>query len=142
MNVYDYIFYRMYKSTAKVNDLYPEIPTIIFLSVMIFLNLGSIMLVADDSLEDITLNGIYFIGTVIMFSNFYYFLKNDKYKGIIEEFDSKKRVVLLDILIFIYPFASFFVCFKLLKMPNGPISFTLIGLLLIEIISFFCEKKE
>ena len=142
MNVFNYVFYRMYKSTSKVNDLYPEIPTIIFLSALMFLNLGSILLILDVSIENIGLNGIYLITTIILFLNLYYFLKNDKYKEIILEYDSKKKLLFLDVLIFIYPFISFYVCFKLLKMTNNQIGFTLIGLLLIEIFGYFSKKKE
>ncbi|MNQ86236.1 hypothetical protein D3C85_1014240 [compost metagenome] len=142
MNVFNYVFYKMYKSTAKVNNLYPEIPTIIFLSALLFLNIVSVLLIFNVSIKQISLNGIYLIITIILLFNFFYFLKNDKYKEILHEFDSKKKILFLDVLIFIYPFITFFVCFKLLKMPNGTISFTLIGLLVIEIIGLFCEKKE
>lgn len=142
MNIFNYVFYKMYKSTSKVNDLFPEIPTIIFLSVLIFLNIGSVLLIFNISIEDIGLNGIYLIVSIILFFNLYYFLKNDKYKMIIDEFDSKKKYFFLDVLIFIYPFISFFICFKLLKMTNGQISFTLIGLLIIEIFGYFNKKQD
>lgn len=46
----------MYKSTAKVNDLYPEIPTIIFLSALLFLNIVSVLLIFNVSIKEITLN--------------------------------------------------------------------------------------
>ncbi len=132
----------MYKSTSKVNDLYPEIATIIFLSALMFLNLGSILLILDISIENIGVNGIYLIITIILFFNLYYFLKSDKYKEIIQEYNSKKKLFFLDVLIFIYPFASFFVCFKLLKMTNRQIGFTLIGLLVIELVGFFSKEKK
>jgi len=132
----------MYKSTSKVNDLFPEIPTIIFLSALLFLNVGSILLVFDISIEGVGLNRIYLIVTIILFFNFYYFLKNDKYRMIIEEYESKKNVPFLDVLIFIYPFASFFICFKLLKMANGQIGFTLMGLLFVEVLAYISKKKD
>ncbi|WP_456315076.1 hypothetical protein [Pseudomonas shirazensis] len=141
MNIFNYVFYKLYKSTSKVNDLYPEIATVVFLSALLFLNIGSLLLIFNFSIEKIGINGIYLIITIILCFNLYYFLKNDKYKRIVSEYDSKKSVLLLDILIFLYPFVSFFVCFKLLRMTNKQIGFTLIGLLLIEIYGYFSKKK-
>jgi hypothetical protein len=141
MNIFNYVFYKIYKSTSKVNDLFPEIATIIFLSALFFLNISSVILLFDVSIENIGLNGIYLIITIILGFNLYYFLKNNKFKKIVEEFDSKKNILLLDILIFIYPFISFFLCFKLLKMSSGQIGFTLIVLLLVEIYAHYNQKK-
>ncbi|MFC5684311.1 hypothetical protein ACYE2N_14120 [Flavobacterium sp. MAHUQ-51] len=140
MNILNYVFYRMYKSTARVNNLYPEVAVVIFLSAMFFLNIASILLLMDASIENIGLNGIYLIVTVILAFNLFYFLKNDKYKIIIEEFESVKNKIFIDILIFVYPFLSIYLCFSLLEMSNTQIGFTLGGLLLVEIYAYFDQK--
>lgn len=132
----------MYKSTSKVNDLFPEIATIIFLSALFFLNIATILLFFGISVENVGLNGIYLIITIILGFNLYYFLKNDKYKMIIDKYDSLKNKKIVDILIFAYPFMSFFLCFKLLKMSNNQIAITLTGLLLVEVYSYYNPKNK
>lgn len=142
MNFLNYVFYKIYKSTAKVNDLSPEIATIIFISVLLFLNIFSGLLLLDISIEKIGLNRIYLILTIVLVFNFYYFLRNDRYKKIVDEYSKKPKNKLCDILIFLYPFVTFFVAFKLLKMSDSNIYFTLIGLLLVEIYAYYNKKKE
>lgn len=140
MNIYNYVFYKIYKSTSQVNELYPEIATIIFISVMLFLNIFSGLLVFDIAIEKIGLNRIYLLLTIVLGFNFYYFLKNDKYKMIVDEYDKKSTNNFLDIIIFLYPFISFYTSFRLLKMSDNNIYFTLIGLLLVEIYAYYNKK--
>lgn len=142
MNLFNYFFYRIYKSTSKVNDLFPEIATIIFLSALIFINIASILLLLNVSIEKFGLNGIYLIITIILGFNFFYFLKDDNYKIIIDKYDLRKRYSFIDILIFLHPFISVFIFFKLLEMTNAQICFTLLVLLLVEIYAYFNEKSH
>ena len=131
----------MYKSTAKVNDLSPEIATIIFLSVIMFLNIFSALLLFNISIEIMGRNKIYLLLTIILVFNFYYFLGKNRYKIIIDKYSKKTKNNIWDILIFLYPFISFYVSFKLIKMSNSIICFTLIALLLVEVYAYFNPKK-
>lgn len=142
MNIFNYVFYKMCKSTAKVNDLSPEIATIIFLSVIMFLNVFSVLLLCNISIENIGRNKIFLLLTLILVFNFYYFLNNGRYKTILHEYDTQTKNKIWDGLIFLYPFISFYVTFKLLKMNNSTIYLTLSALLLVEVYAYFNPKNR
>ncbi len=141
MNLYNYIFYRIYRTTSRVNNIFPEFSTSIYLSILIFINILSIILLLKIPLERIGLNAIYAGLTIIYVVNHMYFIKNNRYKKIIEQFDKKKGVIFLNVMILIYPYLSFFFLFKILKIDSIT-TFITVGILVLIDAYFYLTKNK
>ena len=142
MNFYNYIFYKIYKSISGVNKFAPEMPTIIWLSLLIMMNVFSGIIFFKIPLEKIGLNNLYIILTFIFVFNFSYFIRKKKYIIIIENYDKEKRKFIFDYAIAIYPFFSFFLFFKSLKIDNSYIFIMLTILLVLEIYKYLNKDKD
>ena len=135
IKIYNYLFYRLNKSTASVNKFHPEVATIIFLSALLALNVFTVLVFFNVSFEVLTRNKMYIILTVILLFNFQYFLK--RYEQINSEFENYKVLKVIDYLIFLYPFISFFLLFRILEVNNTITLIALGILLLVEIYAYF-----
>ena len=69
-----------------------------------------------------------------------YFIKNNRYKKIIEQFDKKKGVIFLNAMILIYPYLSFFFLFKILKIDSIT-TFITVGILVLIDAYFYLTKN-
>ena len=141
MNLYNYIFYRIYKTISRINNVFPEFSTSIYLSILIFINILSIILFIEIPLDKIGLNNIYFGLTIIYVVNHLYFIKKNRYIKIVENFDKKENSLFLNILILIYPYLSFFLLFKTLKIDNTSTFVTVGVLILIDVIALFSSNS-
>ncbi len=142
MNLYNYIFYRIYKTTSRINNIFPEFSTSIYLSILIFINILSIILFMEIPLDRIGLNNIYIGLTIIYVVNHLYFINKNRYKKIVENFDKKENSFFLNLLILIYPYVSFFLLFKTLKIDNISTFVTIGILILIDIIALFSSNSD
>ena len=140
MNLYNYTFYKIYKSISRVNNYSPEISATIWLSILIGMNIMSTLLYLKFKLEQISLNSIYIALTIIYIFNFLFFIKNKKYIKIIKQFDSENNKTIFNYLILFYPFISFYLMFKTLKIDNTD-TFIMLSILLIIEIYFHLNKK-
>ena len=141
MNFYNYIFYSIYKPIEKVNKLSPEIPAVIFLSVLQFVNIYSVILVLNLLPNTIELNWFYIALALILLFNYFYFLRNEKWEKIINYYATRKNNKILDFLVFVYPFLSFYIVFKLLEFNDTTIFIFLTILLIIELYHYFDLDK-
>ena len=112
------------------------------MSILIFINILSIILFIEIPLDKIGLNNIYFGLTIIYVVNHLYFIKKNRYIKIVENFDKKENSLFLKILILIYPYLSFFLLFKTLKIDNTSTFVTVGVLILIDIIALFSSNPR
>lgn len=140
LKIYDYLFYRQYKSIASVNKISPKFSAIIYFSLLIFINVMSILLLFKNSIETIGLNAIYALLTLILVFNFWRY--NKKYKTIIAEFDEINRHRVWNYLVFFYPYISFFILFKILEFEYSMIVTTIVILFIIDAIAYMYSEEE
>ncbi len=93
-------------------------------------------------LDRIGLNNIYIGLTIIYVVNHLYFINKNRYKKIVENFDKKENSFFLNLLILIYPYVSFFLLFKTLKIDNISTFVTIGILILIDIIALFSSNSD
>ena len=117
MNIYDYLYYKLYSFISGTNKSIPEWSTMIFLSVLEFLNIGTIVLLLNlNSIDTITENANnIFISLILglLILNYFIFLLNKRYIKILKKYNRNKSIfdkgglivilyVIASILIFIY----------------------------------------
>ena len=111
---YNYLFYKMYRFISNTNKSIPFWSTMIFISVLEFLNLASITLIMGLHENELILDnaGEIFISLIIilMILNYFVFLKDEKYIRILKDFQEDKRLFNKGgIIVFGYILASIFV---------------------------------
>lgn len=104
MKLYQYLYYRLYSWNIKTwgNEDMPQWNALYGVSFMMFLNLGLIALLLQSfgidifSRESIPKKGIIIIALLILFINYFLFIKNKKYLSLKKKFEKenlKKRKV-------------------------------------------------
>lgn len=142
MNIYNYTYYRIYRSISRINNLFPAFSTSVYLSILIFINLTSILLLLKIPLDKIGLNALYLGLTGVYVLNYIYIIKKNRYKEILEKFDKEENNIFLNLIIYIYPFLSFFIFFKTLEIDNTTTFITVGILVLIDIIARFLGNSD
>ena len=118
MKLYDYIFYRIFKATNITNKSIPEWSTIISMSLILFINIFSVLLFVDYPIEQIGENRFKYSSILIILVHYMIFLRNKRYVKIIDKYDNstRKANIYHDIIIMIYASISVFIFFKLIKI--------------------------
>jgi len=118
LHFYDYIFYRIYKSTNIINKSIPEWSTIITIATIVSINIFSLIIYFDFPIESIGRNGFGLMPLIIIAIHYFIFLSNKRHRKIISHFNkSKNRNNLFhDILILSYCSVSIYILFNLLGM--------------------------
>jgi hypothetical protein len=145
MNVYDYIFCKMYKSIYKTNKIYPEIFTCMYLSTLLSVNIYTLLLFLMFPITKVTVITICGVSIFILSINYLHFLKRDKYKVILNKCEELDKAWIAEKLAFLYPQITFCLLFVSLNVDFWRIVLLLLLLFAIsitEIISFFKGNKN
>lgn len=120
MRLYDYLFYRIYKSINVTNKSIPEWSTIITISILLAINLFSILLYYQYPIESIGEKGFGLIPLLTVAINYIYFIFNKRYLKIIDNYNNSKfnDNLFHDIIIVTYACLSIFILFKLLEVKK------------------------
>lgn len=93
MKIFDYLFYKVYKLINHLGntDFYPEANTWFISSTFLWLNFLAILNFTELRLERALTNKSYVIVFYIIYLilTYIYFLKNDRYKSIIQAYDKQ-----------------------------------------------------
>jgi len=73
--IYDYVFYSIYRNTSITNKSIPDWSTIIAISILLALNIFSILIYAKYDIESIGEKGFGAIPLILIGINYLYFLK-------------------------------------------------------------------
>jgi len=120
MNFYDYYFYRMFKSTNTVNRSIPEWSSIITIALLLSLNVFSLLLYFDYSIEKIGRNGFKYIILGLIVVHYFYFLFKKRHLKIIEHYQNSKndKNLLHDFIVLTYTCLSIFILFRQIGMED------------------------
>ena len=99
MKLYQYLYYRLYSWNIKTwgNEDMPQWNALYGVSFMMFLNLGLIALLLQSfgidifSRESIPKKGIIIIALLILFINYFLFIKNKKYLSLKKKFEKENN---------------------------------------------------
>ena len=143
MNLYDYVFYRIYKSLNISNKSIPEWSTTFTISTVIFFNLFSLFIFLDYSIKSLGEPKFKVLTASILIFHYFYFLFKNRYLRIIDKFEKSKfkKNIYHDIIVVVYICLSIFVFFDFLKIEILN-SLILIGLILISSIYSFMKIKK
>jgi len=142
-NIYDYVFYSVYKNTSIINKSIPEWSTIIAISILLALNIFSILLYIEYDIESIGEKVFGAIPLILTGVNYFYFLKNKRYLNILKKYDKTKNNLIYDILILAYACISVFILFSLLEAElKYPLILITVIILSVLITYFMSIKKK
>ena len=74
--IYDYVFYSIYRNTGITNKSIPDWSTIIAISILLSMNIFSILIYIKYDIESIGETGFVSIPLLLIGINYLYFLKN------------------------------------------------------------------
>jgi hypothetical protein len=119
LNTYYYLFYWIYKMTYRTNKDIIEWSSMIALSVLLYLNITSliIFLIPKEVVILYKYEVFYGIGLLILIINFFIFIKDRKYLRIVERFktENKNNFYIKSIFILAYIFLSVYFTIYLIK---------------------------
>lgn len=119
LNTYYYLFYWIYKMTYRTNKDIIEWSSMIALSVLLYLNITSliIFLIPKEVVILYKYEVFYGIGLLILIINFFIFIKDRKYLRIVERFktENKNHFYIKSIFILAYIFLSVYFTIYLIK---------------------------
>ena len=104
--IYNFVFYRMFKETFTTNRSIPEWSTMIYLSLLIMFNFISICLVLKIPIFDYGKIIIFIIITIILLLNYLYFIKDNKYREIIKYYKKNETQKIYNYLVIFYELVS------------------------------------
>lgn len=138
---YDLLFYRMYKVTYRTNKSITEWSTIIWMSVLLSLNVFSLLIYFDFPIAKLKRIGFMAIPLLIIILNYLCFLYKNRYLKILDEFDkSGKAYFLVDVFSFLYALFSFVVLFKLLNAKDEHIYIVVFLLCAVSLYSYLAGR--
>ncbi|MBJ6369802.1 hypothetical protein [Snuella sedimenti] len=114
--IYDYVFYSIYRNTSITNKSIPDWSTIIVISIILALNIFSILIYAEYDIESIGEEGFGAIPLVLVGINYLYFLRNNRYKNILNRFKNNQNKLLSDSIVLTYACVSVFTLFYVLRI--------------------------
>ncbi|GAA3592555.1 hypothetical protein Q4Q39_05670 [Flavivirga amylovorans] len=141
--IYDYVFYSIYRNTSITNKSIPDWSTTIAISILLALNVFSILIYAEYDIESIGEKGFGAIPLVLVGINYLYFLRNDRYKNILNRFKNHRNKLISDSLVLTYACISVFILFYALRIELKTTLFVTGFIALTGIIPYlFRPKKE
>lgn len=142
MRLLNILFYRLFSFAYKTNKSVTEWSTIITMSILFTLNVISLSVFFNVSIEAIGKNVFRLLPVLFIVLNWFYFLKGNRYKKLIQAPSISNNLVFIDILIIIYIIIS--VCFFYIVLEIGLkyifISISLLAIVLI--IAYFDGKSR
>ncbi len=141
--IYDYVFYSIYRNTSITNKSIPDWSTIIAISILLALNIFSILIYAEYDIESIGEKGFGAIPLLLVGINYLYFLKNKRYQNIINGFENHQNKLFWDSIVLTYVCVSVFILFYILGVELNTTLFVTGFIALTGIIPYlFRMKKE
>lgn len=118
MNIYNYIFFKMFVASSKTNKSIPEWSTMIAFSVLLFFNIITIINVFFEeyiylfSDKNISIG----LGIILMIINYFKFLHKNAYLKIVETYkeETKKQNYLRGGFVLLYVVGSVYIFFETL----------------------------
>ncbi|WP_397363245.1 hypothetical protein [Olleya sp. R77988] len=114
--IYDYVFYSIYRNTSITNKSIPDWSTIIAISILLAINIFSILIYIEYDIESIGEKGFGVIPLILVGINFLYFLKNKRYQNILNGFKNQQNKLFWDSIVLTYACASVFILFQILEI--------------------------
>ena len=140
--VYDYVFYSIYRNTSVINKSIPEWSTIIAISILIALNIFSILIYTEYDIKSIGEEGFGAIPLLLVGINYLYFLRNDRYKNILNGFKTHRNKLLSDSIVLTYACVSVFTLFYALRIELKTTLFVTGFIALTGIIPYLLRPKK
>ena len=140
--IYDYVFYSIYRNTSITNKSIPDWSTIIAISILLALNVFSILIYAEYDIESIGEKGFGAIPLVLVGINYLYFLRNDRYKNILNRFKNHRNKLISDSLVLTYACISVFALFYVLGIELKTTLFVTGFIALTGIIPYLLKPKK
>lgn len=142
MNIYNYIFCKMFKSINNTNKIYPEIFTCMYFSILLSVNIYTFLIFSGLKIIKLTVISVFILTLIILYFNYLHFLKRDKYKIIVNKFEETDKIWIIEKLVFLYPQITFCLLFVSLNIDFWRIILLLLAVSITEIISFFKKNKS
>lgn len=132
----------MFEETYRTNKSIPEWSSMIIFSLIILLNIISITILLNISLLSNGKIVVLTLLTIILILNYFYFLKNNRYKEILKYYRNKEFPTFYHYLVILYELISFFICVKLIGL-NIYESLILIGIIItVKVFAFLFYKMK
>ena len=101
MHIYNYTFFKLYKSTSRVNKFCPRESTVVFFSVLLTCNILTLgYLFETERVLDIS-KGAFII---IVIFNYWYFILNKNTKALSKNYSKLNVNKIFSFFIFLYPY--------------------------------------
>ena len=140
--IYDYVFFSIYRNTSITNKSIPDWSTIIVISILLALNIFSILIYAEYDIESIGEKGFGAIPLILVGINYLYFLKNDRYKNILNGFKNHRNKLLSDSIVLTYACVSVLTLFYVLRIELKTTLFVTGFIALTGIIPYLLKPKK
>lgn len=140
--VFDYTYYRMYEVTSRTNKSIPEWSTMIYLSLLLSINIIAIAFFLDVPIVRIGEDGFIAIPIFFIIINYYYFIKNNRYKEIIKIYKVKSVSSFYRVLVLLYDLLSFLFLFVSLKFTSEQIVLGLGVILAVKIVAHLFYRVQ
>tara|TARA_R110002074_G_C12026241_1_gene617028 strand:- start:83 stop:514 length:432 start_codon:yes stop_codon:yes gene_type:complete len=140
--IYDYVFYSIYRNTSITNKSIPDWSTIIAISILLALNVFSILIYAEYDIESIGEQGFGAIPLILVGINYLYFLKNKRYQNILNGFKNQQNKLFWDSIVLTYACVSVFILFRILEIGLKTTLLLTGFIALTGIIPYLFRKKE
>lgn len=137
MNLYNYVFFIVFKLIKRTNKYTPESTAILMLSIVEFINVISILLLFNFSLKLLSKTQFLLIYFFILGVNYLYFQNKDRIDKIKVNYKNVNITSLHNIFIQLYACASIFILCYLIGEPEYsivPIAIVLLSSVLTSII--------
>jgi hypothetical protein len=121
MNPYYLLYYRIYKATSRTNKDVVEWTTMIALSLLVFLNLMTLLeLIWPHILKGTNKNISILGGLFVLATNYYIFIFKDKYLKIVKDYSNKKKLnsFFIGVITIIYIIGSIYFMLHVLRGLN------------------------
>lgn len=142
MNIYNYIFCKIFKSIHNTNKIYPEIFTCMYFSILLSINIYTFLIFLGFKITKLTVISVFILTLIILYFNYLHFLKRDKYKIIVDKFEETDKIWIIEKLVFLYPQVTFCLLFISLNIDFWRIILLLLAVSITEIISFLKKNKS
>lgn len=137
MDLYNYVFFIVFKLVKRTNKYTPESTAILMLSIVEFINLISILILFNFNLKILNKTQFILIFFLILGINYLYFLKKDRIDKIKVYYLNEAITSLHNIFIQFYACVSIFILCYLIEEPEYsivPISIVLLSSVLTSVI--------
>ena len=140
--IYNYVFFSIYRNTSITNKSIPDWSTIITISILLAINIFSILIYIEYDIESIGEKGFGAIPLLLIGINFLYFLKNKRYQNILNGFKNQQNKLFWDSIVLTYACASVFILFRILEIELKTTLLFTGFIALTGIIPYLLRKKK